>query len=77
MPDVLVRDVDGAVLERLKASAKAHGRSLQAELHEILRASTVRSLAETQRLSTRWLKRLRRGGHSDSAVLIRDDRDTR
>jgi hypothetical protein len=28
-------------------------------------------------LSARWLTRLRRRSHSDSAALIREDRDTR
>jgi hypothetical protein len=28
-------------------------------------------------LSGQWLKRLRRSSHSDSAALIRDDRDAR
>jgi hypothetical protein len=77
MPDVLVRDLDAAVLERLKAAAKANGRSLQAEIHDVLRSAATRSLAETRRLSARWLKRLRRAGHSDSATLIREDRDRR
>lgn len=77
MPDVLVRGLDADVLERLKAAAKANGRSLQAEIHDVLRRASTRNLAETRRLSARWLKRLRRPGHSDSATLIRDDREFR
>jgi plasmid stability protein len=77
MPDVLVRDLDDDVLTQLKAAAKANHRSLQAEIHDILRRATTRNLAETRRLSAKWLKRLGRSNHSDSAELIRDDRDAR
>lgn len=75
--NVLVRDLETGVLKQLKAAAKAHGRSLQAELHEVLRTASARSLAETRRLSTQWLKRLEGSAHSDSAELIREDRDAR
>ena len=77
MANVLVRNLDADTVKHLKAAAKAHGRSLQAEIHEVLRHASARSLAETRRLSTRWLKRLRGTSHFDSAALIRDDRDVR
>lgn len=77
MPNVLVRDLDAAVLEQLKAAAKANGRSLQAEIHDVLRRAGTRNLAETRRLSARWLKRLSRSRHSDSVELVREDRDAR
>ena len=77
MANVLVRDLDNGVLKQLKAAAKAHGRSLQAEIHAVLEHAGVRSLAETRRVSAQWLKRLRTSSHSDSAAVIREDRDTR
>ena len=77
MANVLVRDLDDDVLKRLKAAAKAHGRSLQAEIHDVLRRASTHNLAETRRLSAQWLKRLRRSSPSDSAVTIRKDRDAR
>jgi len=77
MANVLVRDLDEAVLTQLKAAAKANGRSLQAEIHDVLRRANTRNLAETRRLSAQWLKRLRRLSQSDSAILIRQDRDAR
>ncbi len=76
MADVLIRDLDERVLKRLKATAQANGRSLQAEIHDVLSKASTRSLVETRRLSARWLKRLR-GEHSDSVALIREDRDRR
>jgi plasmid stability protein len=77
MPNVLIRDLDDEVLKQLKAAAKANHRSLQAEIHEVLRRANTRNLAETRRLSSRWLKQLSRSNHSDSADLIREDRDSR
>ncbi len=77
MANVLVRDLDDEVLKKLKAAAKAHGRSLQAEIHDVLHRASARNLAETRRLSARWLKRLARSSHSDSAALIREDRNAR
>lgn len=77
MANVLVRDLDDDVLKQLKASAKAHRRSLQAEIHDVLGRAGARNLAETRRVSAQWLKRLRRSSHSDSAALIREDRDAR
>jgi len=77
MTDVLVRDLDEDVLKHLKAAAKANGRSLQADIHDVLRRASTRNLAETRRLSAQWLKRLRRSAQSDSAALIREDRDAR
>jgi hypothetical protein len=77
MANVLIRDLDDELLEQLKASAKAHGRSLQAEIHDVLRRAGASNLAATRRVSERWMKRLRGTPQSDSAALIRDDRDRR
>lgn len=35
------------------------------------------TVAETRRLSAKWLKRLRNSRQTDSATLIREDRETR
>jgi plasmid stability protein len=77
MANVLVRGLDDEVLKQLKAAAKAHGRSLQAEIHDVLQRAGTRNLAETRRLSARWLKRLRNSPQSDSSLMIREDRDQR
>lgn len=75
MPNLLLRNLDDAVLRRLKTVAKANGRSLQSEIHETLRIASSRSLASTRRLSAKWLRRLQGATHTDSIVLIRQDRD--
>jgi len=77
MASVLIRDLDDDVLNQLKAAAKAHGRSLQAEIHDVLHRANTRNLAETRRLSERWLNRLRQSSPSDSTAMIRKDRDRR
>ncbi len=77
MPSLLIRDIDSGLLSELRASAKAHGRSLQAEIHVILEQARLRRLAETRRISARWLRRLRGTRQSDSTKLIREDRDRR
>lgn len=77
MPDVLVRNLDEAVVERLKARARSGGRSLQAELKWILEQaaqparpgrSAYRALADEVRAT------LAGRPQTDSAVLLDEDR---
>jgi len=75
MPNVLIRDLDEELLNRLKKAAAENGRSLQAEIHDILRKADMLSLAQTRRLSDKWLRRLAGTTQSDSADLIREDRE--
>ena len=77
MANVLIRNLDDDILKQLKTAAKAHGRSLQAEIHEVLRNASARRLAETRRLSALWLKRLGGAVQRDSAASIREDREAR
>ena len=76
MPNV-VHDLNNEAVRQLKAAAEASGRSLHAEIHDVLHRASTRSRAETRKLSAKWLKPLRRSTHSDSAILIRKDRDAR
>ena len=73
----LQRDLDPSVLEVLKASARENGRSLQAEIHEVLRDAARFRAAGTRKLVTTWQRRLTGRRFSDSAKLIREDRDKR
>ncbi len=77
MATVTIRNLDDAVVRTLKARAKAHHRSLEAELREVL----ARTAAEYERVA-----RLREEAariramtpdvpQTDSAALIREDRD--
>jgi plasmid stability protein len=75
MTNVLIRDIDEKLLARLKKAAKENGRSLQAEMHAILESADLRARARTRRISAKWLKELQGRTFSDSADLIRKDRE--
>ena len=78
MANALVRDLDDQVYERLKAPAVGNNRSLEAELREILVAASKQvSMAEARARAAEIRQRLSGRTHSDSAELIREDRDTR
>ncbi len=76
MAQVLVRQLDGKVVDRLKKRAKEHGRSLQSEVKMILEEAVPDYESAWKRIE-RFQKRLKQSGRkfSDSAVLIREDRD--
>lgn len=78
MANALVRDLDDQVYERLKARAVGNNRSLEAELREILVAASKQvSMAEARARAAEIRQRLSGRTHSDSAELIRKDRDAR
>lgn len=78
MPDILVRGLDRQTVKRLKERARTSGRSLQQEVKDILeRAATSLTMEEARRLSGTWHRRLAGRSFSDSAELIRADRDSR
>jgi len=75
MADVLVRNVPQRVLSRLKKRAAAHGRSLQAELQQLLTDGAGPDLSKVRRLAAKMRRDLSGRTHSDSADLVREDRD--
>ncbi len=77
MPNVLVRDLDEDVLKQLKAAAKANGRSLQAEIHDVLRRANTAIWRRPGASPRSGSSGSGRENHSDSAALIREDRDAR
>jgi antitoxin FitA len=78
VPSILVQGLDPRTVERLKGRARVNGRSLQQEIKEILeRAAGTLTMREARRLSEQWRHRLRRRSFTDSARLIREDRDSR
>jgi antitoxin FitA len=75
MATALVRDLDDAVYERLKARAAGNRRSLEAELREILvlaskqmDVSAARAAAEAMR------RRLEGRPHSNSGEILAEER---
>ena len=78
MPSILVRGLDPKTVRCLKERARFNGRSLQQEVKAILeRTAGMLTMSEARRLSERWRHRLGRRSFSDSARLIREDRDAR
>ncbi len=76
MPDVLIRNVDDAVVERLKVRASEKHRSLQAELQLILnRAARQLHAAELKAQAATLRDRLATTAHPDSAESLREDRE--
>ncbi len=74
MPHILVRDLDPDVVKRLKARARRHGRSLQAELKEILGQAAQTSTDDALALAGRIRRRLAGRAHTNSALLVARDR---
>ena len=80
MRQILVRGLGDRTVQRLKRRARVQGRSLQQEVKAILeREAEMLTPEEAYAVAGRWLDRVRRahGEVSDSAVLIREDRDSR
>ena len=74
MAQVLVRDLKAAVVARLKARARRHGRSLQTELKEILETASRRDAIQARAVAARIRRQLAGRGHSDSVELLAEDR---
>lgn len=78
MAQVLVRNLKDTVVGRLKKRAKTRGRSLQAEVKQILEdAAAEADQTDVWKRIEKFRERMRRSGKtfSDSAELIREDRE--
>jgi plasmid stability protein len=75
MAQVLIRNVDDAVVENLKARAKRHGVSLEAELRDILqREAMPRSMEEIRSILEELDRRTKGRKLADGVKLLRKDR---
>ena len=75
MAQILVRNLDNDVVDRLKARAAQHSRSLQAEVRTILEQAAQVDIYTAQNLAARIRRQFRGRKFSDSTALIREDRD--
>lgn len=78
MAQVLVRNLKERVVTRLKKRAAQRGRSLQAEVKQILEdAAAEADQTDVWKRIEKFRERMMRSGRtfSDSAELIREDRD--
>jgi plasmid stability protein len=74
MPQVLVRSLDKATVNRLKERAKRNGRSLQAELKAILESAVGQDLMKARWVAQRIRKALKGRTFSDSGEQQAEDR---
>jgi antitoxin FitA len=78
MAQLLVRDLDPAVVARLKDKARQNQRSLQGELKAILEEAAARATRdEALAMIDKWQRKWGGRVFSDSTQMIREDRDRR
>ncbi len=80
MAQILVRDLDDEVVDKLKERAKSAGRSLQSEVKRILEQAAEQRQVDREAALKRILELRRRFKgvkFPDSAELIRQERDAR
>ncbi len=75
MAQILVRNLDDSVVADLKRVAERHGRSLEAEVREVLTAATRSERTELVRRAAELRARNGPQTGSDSVELIREDRE--
>lgn len=75
MANVMIRNLDDDVVETLKTQAKAHHRSLEAELRRILTdAARPGGRVDLRMLAERIAAMSPAAGQTDSVELLREDR---
>ncbi len=77
MANLTIRNLDDAVVEKLKARAKENERSLEAEIRVLLTETTERPSRKAFRKLAERISDMTPEGvkQTDSAELIREDRD--
>ena len=75
MAQVLIRNLDDAALERLKARAARKGISLERELRTLITDAAAADRSGFRARAAALRERLAGRRHSDSTALIREDRD--
>ncbi len=76
MANLTIRNLDDKVVERRKKKAKDNGRSLEAELRELLKqAANRKSPKELLAIADRIAAMTPDVPQTDSAELLREDRD--
>ena len=76
MAQVIVRELEPEVVERLKLHARANGRSLEAELRAVLRSvARQKTREEAARAAAQFREELHSRLPTDSTAMIREDRD--
>jgi len=74
MPDILVRNVNPSVVNKLKRMAAKRERSLQVEVLSILGEAANRPESLSALETARKIRSSVKGNQTDSATLLREDR---
>ena len=79
MSNILIRDVDEQIVERIKRKAARRGQSMQQHLKRLVERDAGMSLLESYEAAERIAAQFRAEGRtfSDSTELVREDRDSR
>ena len=78
MAQILVRNLDQEVVDKLKSQARKNGRSLQTEVKLVLTRHALEPTVDmetAQKMLAKFRKRFKGKKFSDSTELIREDRD--
>jgi plasmid stability protein len=74
MSQIIVRNLDADVVDRLKERAKRHGRSLESEARTILTRSAGLNPEQAKKVAFQWHKKLAGQPFPDTTDLLRQDR---
>lgn len=74
MAQILVRGLADDVVERLKARALAHGRSVEGEVRSILESASGFSMEQAHEVVAKWQERFSGRKFTDSCELLSEDR---
>ena len=75
MPQLLIRNLDEETIQNLKERARHHNRSLQGEVKLILEEYANRPDESPLAIADRWQGYFAGRTFSDSAELVREDRE--
>lgn len=77
MPQLLIRNLDKEVVEKLKQNAKSNHRSLQAEVQQILENAAQVNPSSFWKSAGQIREKLQayETSFSDSSEMVREDRD--
>ena len=75
MPQILIRNLDENTINNLKDLAKQHNRSLQGEVKRILEEYSSQPMDTPLAIAERWQGYFAGRVFSDSAELVRQDRE--
>ena len=74
MAQVVIRNIDDAVMEQLRARARRKGIALERELREVLTAAARGDRAGFREQAAEFRRTLAGRRHSESTKLLRQDR---